>query len=191
MHALPEHAAGFDVIDDKKNRIGTAPHVRIGILRNPSIDVGSYDADMLIAEVAAYVRLHDEERALHLEVALPDLPIMMTGNLHIVRLALRSIANAAARCAGRGCVHFRLGVHGDKARFTITASSRRPAETGNAAGSPAASGHSLLEEHPVLSHVSQQALMLGGSLSVVHDGNQGCQYVLTLPLGCQEHRRLI
>jgi hypothetical protein len=191
MHALPEHITGPDIIDDRETGIGATRSAHIGMIKNLSIDVGTYDAGMLVAEAAAYVRLQDKDRVLHLDVSLPDLPILITGNLHIVRLALRSIASAAARCAGGGCVLFHLGVHGDKAEFTITGSACRRDEERSVSGSPTAPGYSLLHEHPVLSHASQQALMLGGSLSVSHNTDQGCRYTLALPLGCQEYQRLI
>jgi hypothetical protein len=189
MHALPEHITGPDIIDDRETGIRTTRPAHIGMIKNLSIDVGTYDAGMLVAEVAAYVRLRDQDRALHLDVSLPDLPIMINGNMQIIRLALRSIASAAARCAGRKRVLFHMGVRGDKIEFAVTGSARPFEDEDLPAGAPAAPIRSPHQEHPALSHVMQQARSMGGAFSVTHDENRGCRYLLTIPLGCQEQRR--
>ena len=191
MHALPEQTARPDALHHLRAGEGTAGPVPFSPVRNGSSDRGTYDAGMLVAESAAYIRLHDEDRTLHLDVSLPELPVMVTGSLQIMRRALRTVAAAAARCAGRGCLIFHLGVHGSALELSVTGSAHRNAGAGGLSGSTAAAEYSPLQEHPALGHASQQINILGGTLTVFHNRDEGCRYTITLPLGCQEFRRSI
>lgn len=188
MHTFLEQTAGSITTGGHTEQSGTgsAPY-RATVVQQNSDQIW-FDACQVVAETAAYARSCDDDRKVTIIVSVPDLPIMIAGDLLLLRRVLRSLVHASLCCAGQGSMFLSLGVHGDMMEFSIMGNGLRYGHRERCrctlrslSAVPLPTDHDLAAAH-------EEARLLGGSLSIDHGRDRRCSYTLTVPLGCQERQ---